>query len=513
MEQVLTRARELGPRALPVLGLLSVAAAAIWPAWPPLAETWRAMPEYSYSLALVPFLVCWIAARSFDMPQPVARISPSAVAILLSTLAAWLVAYKASSAIGEQVVIPIILWSAVWMAFGLPIARRLAVPLACLYFAIPVWEFLVPFLQSASVWVAETVLGAVGVPVHIQGDLVSIPEGTFRIAEECAGRRYFIVCMTMAAVFAGTTRMRPLRAATFLSIAAAASIVTNWIRVLTVIYAGHVTDMTSYLVAKEHLSLGWILFAVLMIVLFVIGARFARTGALPPVNNGVGVVTGGARALLCRPAVPATVLALLVPVVAIAYSQREFTRAAAAPGHIAMPNLPSASGTWVGPRPAGATWRPSYRGASTIRRAAYESPTGEVEVFVAEYAREQRGAKLVSSANELFPPDWMVTSQGKLRSSLPEGLTSPPHLIRTVTPKGASWLISYLYRVRGVITGNAITAQLAYGVLAWGGPLRTRIAAVATPCGFSCETARQRLTNFWSTEGANLIESESGRLP
>ncbi|MGH8258443.1 MAG: archaeosortase/exosortase family protein, partial [Steroidobacteraceae bacterium] len=91
------------------------------------------MPEYSYSLALVPFIVCWIAARSFDLPQPVARISPAAVAVLVAMLAAWLVAYKASSAIGEQLLIPFILWSAAWMAFGLPIARRLAVPIACLY--------------------------------------------------------------------------------------------------------------------------------------------------------------------------------------------------------------------------------------------------------------------------------------------------------------------------------------------------------------------------------------------
>lgn len=508
MEPVLTRARALYPRALPLLGLLAAAAAAIWPAWPPLVETWQAMPEYSYSLLLVPFIACWIATRSATLPMPAARMSATAVAILLISLGAWLVAYKASSAIGEQLMIPIILWSTVWMAFGLPVARRLAVPLACLYFAIPVWEFLVPLLQSAAVWVAETVLGSIGVPVHIDGDLVSIPEGTFKIAEACAGRRYFIVCITVAALFAGTTRMRPVRAIVFLCIAAALSILTNWIRVLTVIYAGHITNMTSYLVAKEHLTLGWFLFALLMVVVCLIGTRFVKAGTLPPLAGGAGVASG--HDLLWRPAVPATVLALLVPALAVAYAQRDPMPSAAADGGAAALSLPAADASWKGPQSAGAVWQPRYLGAAALGRASYESPLGTVEVFVADYTREQRGAKLVSSANALYPTEWMTLQRSTLRGISASGLGGHPHLLRVETLAGEPWLVSYLYRVGPVVTGSAITAQLAYGVLAWGGSTPTRIAAVATRCKSSCAAASWRLASFWGAEGDRLLESGSG---
>lgn len=513
MQTVLTRARAMGPRALPPLGLLAAAALAIWPAWPPLVETWQAMPEYSYSLLLVPIIIFWIAVRSATLPEPAQRTSPVALATLLATLAAWLIAYKASSAIGEQLMIPVILWSAVWMAFGLPIAQRLAVPLVCLYFAIPIWEFLVPPLQSACVWVAQTVLGSVGIPVHIDGHLVSIPQGTFRIEEACAGRRYFIVGITIAALLAGTTRMRPLRAIAFMFIAAALSIVTNWIRILTVIYAGYLTNMRSYLVVKEHLTLGWFLFALNAVVICLIGERLARSGTSPPFKSPAGELPGGATAMLARPAVPATVLVLLIPVLAIAYSRHELASTAALSNRSTTRSLPIADGFWMGPRAGDQNWRPKYLGAASSARGSYASPLGAVEVFVADYVREQPGAKLVSSANLLFPSDWMLLERGEISEGARARLIGRPRLIELQTPAGERWMITYLYRVGHWVMGNAIFEQLAYGVQAWGGPVPTRIAAVATRCRASCQQARQRLERFWSSEGTTLLAWRAADAP
>lgn len=509
MAPVLTRARAMCPRGLPLLGLLAVAALSIWPAWPPLFETWQAMPEYSYSLLLVPFIVFWIAARSVDLPPPTTRTSPLAAATLLVTLAGWLIAYQASSSIGEQLLIPVILWSAVWIAFGLPIAHRLAVPLACLYFAIPVWEFLVPFLQSASVWVSQTVLGFVGIPVHISGDLVSIPEGTFRIEEACAGRRYFIVGLTIAAVFAGTIRMRPLRVMLFMPIAAALSIIANWIRILIVIYAGHITDMTSYLVVKEHLTLGWFIFALNIVVVCLIGERIARSGTLPPLKPDARDNQSSAIAFLRRPAVPATVLILLVPALAIAYSDHELAPGPPTSRHAAVQRLPMEDAFWTGPGLATQAWRPKYLGADAFARASYASPLGNVDVFVADYLREKRGAKLVSGDNALFPSNWMVLGRGEISGGERSRLAAQPRLIRAETPAGERWMITYLYRVGRVVTANAILEQLAYGVLAWGGPTPARIAVVATRCRSSCSEARQRLERFWNTAGTSLLATRA----
>lgn len=150
------------PQALVVLGVVAAAALAVWPTWPALIKTWRVMPDYDQAELLVPFILCWIAARGAHLPGPSKRISPLAIAALFASLVIWLVAYQAESNIGEQLMTPVILWTAIWTAFGLPIASRFAVPVACLYFAIPLWEFLVPVLQSVAVHVTETLLGVIG---------------------------------------------------------------------------------------------------------------------------------------------------------------------------------------------------------------------------------------------------------------------------------------------------------------------------------------------------------------
>src|SRR5262249_46502984 len=154
----------------------------------------------------------WIYNRSRNLPAPVSQVSlPAATALILS-LGCWLIAYKAASVIGQQIPIPIILWCAIWMSCGLETARRLAAPVFCLYFAIPIWDFALPGLQTATVAVSESALRLLGVPVQLNGTLVRIPEGTFQIAAGCAGKRYLIVTLTIAALLAGTTHMRASRA-------------------------------------------------------------------------------------------------------------------------------------------------------------------------------------------------------------------------------------------------------------------------------------------------------------
>ena len=500
------RATAMYPRAVVILGVLAVASAAIWPTWPPLVKTWRVMPEYDSGQLLVPFIICWIAVRSCDLPRPTSRISPFAIAALVVCVVLWLVAYKASSNIGEQLLMPPILGCAAWAAFGWPIAMRLAVPLACLYFAIPLWEFLVPILQGMAVRVTETVLGVTGIPVHIDGVLVNIPEGTFKIAEGCAGRRYFVVCLTVAALLAGISRMRPVRAILFLGIAAALAIVMNWIRILTVIYIGHVTNMQSYLVRVEHLSFGWALFAVLMIIVCLVGSRLARSGVLPTVAGEQGPKVAGGRVLLLRPAVPFTFLFLLMPLLAVAYSRSEGHSADTALRETAASlTLPEGSGGWSGPRSPAEGWQPVYRGAAALGRGSYRDAAGDViEVFTAEYRGEERGAKVVGYANILFPTDWMVLRRGAFgRAAGREGARA--NLLWLETPAGERWLVSSVYSVDGFRTGSDAVEQIAYGILGWGNHTRSRIVAVASRCRPSCDYAKARLERFWNTTGPRLL--------
>lgn len=487
---------------LPWLVLIA-AAAAIWPTWSPLAATWHDMAGYSYGGYLVLFVFGWALLRTTDLPPPKTTPSPLAASVLLGAIGAWLIAYKAASAIGEQILAPIILWSSVWMACGLPIAERIAPPVFCLYFAIPVWELLLPWLQQTTVLVTETLLGWAGVPVHIEGVFVKIPEGTFEIVDGCAGKREFVAALAVGTLCAGSYELRPRHVLALMFIAAALALITNWLRVFTIIYAGHVSNMTSYLVAREHLSFGWLLFALLVTAVSLMGARFAAEDQL---TRRAKIEQNSHSYSACepilRPALPATVLLLCVPVLGVVYVREVMpTLATRNSGTVPRLDLPAAQGIWSGPYAGDASWQPRFEGATAAARAAYDGPTGRVEVFLAQYEDARPGAKLISSANALIAADWMVVRQGPLSDSVGEDAEA----LWVRSPQGQKWLVSYLYRIGNVVTSSPILAQLAYGVLSWAGPVRSQIAAVAGRCPGTCESEAVSQIDYWNALGLPLL--------
>jgi hypothetical protein len=76
----------------------------------------------------------------------------------------WLLARAADVGIGQEILLPVLLWSATLTVFGPAAARALAFPLGFLYFAIPIWDFVNPFLQAATTAVVGVMLAVTGVP-------------------------------------------------------------------------------------------------------------------------------------------------------------------------------------------------------------------------------------------------------------------------------------------------------------------------------------------------------------
>jgi exosortase len=497
-------------RALPLIVILA-AAAAIWPTWPLLAANWSSMADYSHGMLLVPVVAVWLFLRCGEIPPVSARASPWAAIVLAVAIIGWLIAYKAVSSIGMQLMAPPILWSAVWLACGLPVASYLAPPLACLYFAIPVWEFLVPGLQRLSVLVAETVLGNSGIPVHIDDVIVTIPEGTFRIAEGCSGKRYFIVALALAALLAGFTRMRPRRALAFMLGTAGLALLMNWLRVLTIIYAGHVSDMTNYLVAREHFSFGWVLFAVLAIIVCVVGVRLAPSSYRPrKIEPGrpMGQPISSSPTPVARSPLTATAMVLLTAPAGLFYAEYV---TASAPSAAAANPLPGGAGAWIGPLAPDPDWSPNFPTASSVRRAAYRSSGGgSVEVFVADYDKVEAGAKPISPANTLLSGNWNARNGGRLQ--LYGAADKSPREVRTLQalpPSGTPWLITYVYQVGAFVTTDPALAQLVYGTLSWKEAISSRVVAAAVHCRESCEEEESGVVNFWNATGSELLASRA----
>jgi EpsI family protein len=271
--------------------------------------------------------------------------------------------------------------------------------------------------------------------------------------------------------------------------------------------------MQSYLVATEHVSLGWAMFAVLTVIVCLIGRRLAPHPAAPqpeslpladsPITAQRPAPRTGPRALatLTHSGLPAALLVLSLAPLAQLYAR------SLAPAPVSTAVALPAAASWSGPLAPDRLWTPRYPGASSVGRASYSGAQGAVQVFVAEYQVQREGAKLISYDNHLLGADWEGIQAGVLD---PAGATSPAGeaaALWAATPARQRWLVSYLYEVDGIRTASAVLAQLAYGTLSWRGVLPTRLLAVAAPCEGSCEQAQRRLREFWNTAGAHMLRA------
>ncbi|MBT8125408.1 MAG: EpsI family protein [Gammaproteobacteria bacterium] len=201
----------------------------------------------------------------------------------------WYIAYTASITIIQQVLIPPILWLAILCLAGPKIAKILFAPIAFLYFAIPIWDYLNDALVDLTVLIVSRSLSYSGIPALIEGNSIFLPAGTIIVGDGCSGLRYFIVGLTLSSFAALTSRFTAFRSAFILLTGAALSLLANWIRVYALVLIGHSTEMQSSLM-KDHDYFGWLVFFLVISPLFFIVGRkavhsYINTSQKPAQNN------------------------------------------------------------------------------------------------------------------------------------------------------------------------------------------------------------------------------------
>ena len=148
---------------------------------------------------------------------------------------------------------------AIYFILGSTYFKQNLFPLLFFLFAVPFWEFLNPIFLSLTTVAVTYFLDFIPVIAFIDGDLIELPYGMLQIAGGCSGLRYFEVAFALA-VFAVYAENFPLRLKLLIVIVAIAlGILSNWIRVISLIYVGYDSQMTSELM-NDHETHGLILF-------------------------------------------------------------------------------------------------------------------------------------------------------------------------------------------------------------------------------------------------------------
>lgn len=288
------------------------------------------------------------------------------------------------------------------MLFGWQPFLAVWAPLCFVMFSVPVGEELVPTFQEITADIAIWLLQVIGIPVYRDGLYISVPNGNFVVAEACSGIRFFIACLVVGCAYAYLSFISRWRALAFLAFSIVLPILANGLRAFGIIYIGHTTNM-EHAVGADHLIYGWFFFALVVIVLVLVGAALsdgqrAWQNTITQVDdrwaNYVGARLNLKLALLAlAPLLAALLIALL-------------TRfQVAEPFDLAPSGLRSVSSIEAQAKP----WTPRFSGAAHYRIGGDQSGA---RLYQAIYPYNEQGEELASWSNRLYDiENWTLVDQ------------------------------------------------------------------------------------------------------
>ena len=280
-------------------------------------QTWSASTAYNHCFLIIPITLYLLWDRRQDFAGIAARPLPVALLAGLPVAVAWLLAERLGIMEGRQlaaVAFAEVLFLAV---LGTRLWWAMAGPLLYLFFLVPFGEFLTPRLQDITTFFVRHGLEIIGIPAYIDGYVIEIPQGTFFIAEACAGLRFLIASIAFGCLYALMMYRSPMRRGLFVLASIIVPVIANGFRAIGIVTLGYVLG-SAQAAAADHVIYGWIFFSLVILLLIAVGLPFRQDGTPEPV--GVRPIRHGARGFARRTAVAAALGTLAVAAVSPAIS-------------------------------------------------------------------------------------------------------------------------------------------------------------------------------------------------
>ncbi|MBS0293712.1 MAG: exosortase A [Proteobacteria bacterium] len=391
-------------RPLAALVLLQlVILAAYWHSALGMAMIWARSDTYAHGF-VVPLISLWLVWRQRAILASMAP-TPGRMAwlLMLGAGALWLAGDLVSVNAATQLALVTLIVLSVPAVLGWRIARALAFPLAFLFFAVPIGDFLMPRLM---VWTADFTVLALrlsGIPVYREGQQFVIPSGTWSVVEACSGIRYLIASVTVGCLFAYLSYQSMRKRMVFIAVAILVPLVANWLRAYLIVLLGHLSGNT-IATGVDHLIYGWLFFGLVIGIMFLIGARWVDPA--PPLKAPLPVS-------LAEPSrsgrwpwfgLSLSLLVVLAPHAVLALMHLGATTTAV---QLARPNV---AAPWSATATPPSTWVPAFQNASADLQMGLADAQGRpVGLHVSYYRQQDYERKLVSSENVLvqsMDPVW-----------------------------------------------------------------------------------------------------------
>lgn len=395
-----------------------------------MVEIWNRSETFAHAF-VVPPISLWLIWRQRAV---LAHLKPSPSPWFLLPLALmafmWLLGDLVAVNSATQLALTAMLVLVVPAALGWPVAKAIAFPLGFLFFAVPIGEFMTPKLME---WTADFTIAALrfsGIPVFREGLQFVIPSGNWSVVEACSGIRYLMASVMVGTLFAYLNYRSMKRRWIFVGVALVLPLVANWLRAYMIVMLGHFSG-NKLATGADHLVYGWVFFGIIMMMMFMIGARWSEPDAPAPAALE--------DAALAKPAhvAPAWLAswALILAVVVAPHLALKAFEVKDGPAEFSLPAPALAATGWqldglAAPQftpviaHVSAQWQGSFRPAAEADSAAPPSPVG---LYVAYFRQQNYQRKLISSDHVLVKsndPVWAMVGQGSSSQTV-DGITLP----------------------------------------------------------------------------------------
>ena len=247
-----------------------------------MVSIWARSETYTHGF-VVPLISLWLIWRiRSDLLALQPRPSPSAWLLLAVMAAVWLAGDLVAVNVVTQLALVLLIILAVPAVLGWQVARRMAFPLGFLLFAVPAGDFLLPQFME---WTADFTVLALrwsGIPVYREGLQFIIPSGAWSVVEACSGIRYLIASLVVGCLFAYLSYRSLGKRLAFIGVAILVPLVANWLRAYMIVMIGHLSG-NELATGVDHLIYGWVFFGVVILLMLLLGARWADAPLVRPV--------------------------------------------------------------------------------------------------------------------------------------------------------------------------------------------------------------------------------------
>jgi exosortase A len=235
---------------------------------------WSRSDTFAHGYFILPISV-WLVWRQREslFAEPV-NATWLALPLLIVFLLIAVLANAADINVLGQVAAIFSLICIVWLMVGHKIAWRYKFPLAYLFFAVPMGENLIPWLQEVTAYITVFLLKIQGVAVFKDGLYFQIPSGLFEVAVACSGIRYLIASAAVGTLYAHISYAGWVKKCIFILFSLTMPILANGIRAYLIVLIAHYSEM-KYATGADHLVYGWLFFGLVILLMFYIGGKFA----------------------------------------------------------------------------------------------------------------------------------------------------------------------------------------------------------------------------------------------